>query len=781
MKLGGLLCFGMLGPKSKIAVLCLAFGMSILLAAWIIPLPARLSSCPSSTVTFNDGIPAHVNLSCDDKWRLNARFDLIDKRYTASLVRFEDKRFWWHFGFDPFSLMRATFQNIRSGKVVSGASTLTMQLVRVLEPRPRTFSSKLVEILRAIQFEIRFSKRRIIEMYLEFAPYGKNIEGVTTASLAYFGHLPNHLSATEIAILLAVPQSPSDRYPTPRNKERLTSVSRNISSRLRDWEFQDNESFQFNAAMIPEKLIDFPRRIPHVVASLSDNLRDSPRIVSSIDLGIQNLAETILAGYRKKLSLQKINNASVLIVEHATGQVRAAIGNFDFWDDKNGGQIVGFKVRRSPGSTLKPVLYAMALDRGLALPETLVPDVPLEFVGFSPKNYDGFYSGLVTFERALSHSLNIPFVHMLSLIGVEDFLAVLRKLGFRSFSSDPHRYGLSSAVGGIEVTAEELAGLYSSFARGGAWMPLQWVDMKQYSSTSTPALSSGAVWMLKKGLSLRDRPDFPFRREINDKSAGIHWKTGTSFGFRDAWAAGFESKYTAVVWLGNFDHSPSAELVGSNSAAPILFDLLEGLGGFEAFVSKGSRPADVIEQRVCSFSGLPANAHCEHTQMSLGLAQKTDMPVCPFHIKVDVDLETGAALTPACRIDRNYESRVFLKMPRDVQRWLSDTGQIFPKLPELADFCENVSSHAPPEILSPEPDRTILLIRGMSPDVQRIALEAGLQASAAKASWFVNGEYLGTVSGHTRLWWTPSLGEHEFTLTDERGQSARRTVKVSSP
>ncbi|NBX18538.1 MAG: penicillin-binding protein 1C [Proteobacteria bacterium] len=748
--------------------------------ALIIPLPARLSECPSKSVLFNDGIPAHVFLSCDGKWRMPVKLEHVDPRYTESLIQFEDKRFHWHFGLDPFALFRALAQNIKAGHTVSGGSTLTMQVVRVLEPRPRTLISKAIEAVRALQFELRFSKREIIEIYMQYAPFGKNIEGVAAASLAYYGHLPAELSPEQIAVLLAVPQSPADRFPDPKNYSELKKTASAIGSRLKERGVFKRHSLTPDFSNIPRYLKNFPRKIPHAAQISAADFRNRNTIRTTIDSGIQTLAEDILDSEKNSLNMQKINNAAVLILENSSGQIKAAIGNFDFWDEKHGGQIVGYKVPRSPGSTLKPFLYAMALEKGLALPETLLPDVPMNFAGFSPKNFDNKFSGLVSLETALSQSLNIPFVSLLKHIGVEEFLNKLRKMGVTSFSSQPERYGLSAIIGGLEVTPEELAGLYATLARNGKWKPVKWVHTDANEAPSATIFSEGSVWMVKKALSIRDRPDFPNRRSINDKVSGIRWKTGTSFGQRDAWAAGFNQNYTVVVWLGNFDNSASSALIGSESAAPVLFNLLEGLSGRSTSDDADLQPPDVFNAEVCSFSGLPATDACERRKNVHVLASARHLKSCPYHVKVDVDLQSGKALTQMCKLRRPHYSKVFMKLPVDVRRWITDTSQNLPNPPPVAESCSPPQSLEGPRIVSPAAGHTVLLIAGLGAEKQKVALEADLPDSSDEANWFLNGKYLGSTSGHDRLWWTPSAGEHELALTDGSGRTVSRRIRVKN-
>lgn len=732
-------------------------------------------------ILFRNRIPAHLFLSCDDKWRINQALAETDGRYIKALMRFEDKRFYWHLGVDPIALIRATFQNLTAGKVVSGSSTITMQVVRVLEPRPRTIASKMIEALRAVQLELRFSKKEILELYLRFAPFGRNIEGVAAASLAYFGHLPSALSFDETATLLAIPQDPTARFPQPENFERLQRATAKIARRMAGWSLFKEIGTGHPEPKIPRFLRPFPREIPHVALWLSSRYPDRSEILTTLDAGIQTVAENIFSTSAHTLQTQSIHNGSIVVVDHKSSEIRAAVGNFDFWDTAHAGQISGFDVPRSPGSTLKPVLYTLAIDRGIYLPSTLIPDVPTRFSGYTPRNFDETFAGLIKFDEALAQSRNVPFVNLLHRIGIEEFLTLLRRMGVRSLNPQPGRYGLSAIVGGLEITPLELAGIYTTLARNGTWKPLRWLVSPAGINDGQPIFSEGAAWLTRQTLSLRDRPDFPNRRSINDTSKQIHWKTGTSFGQRDAWAAGFGQNHTAVVWLGNFDNRPSAALVGAEAAAPLLFNLIEAIDHSKAQTEENPSPAQVEETEVCAFSGMPAGHACTQKRIVHALQGKTPATVCPYHIHVDIDLATERSLTQACRLGRRYETRTFVRLPHEMRKWLTDTGQNLPTPPPLAGFCKKVQTLETPKIITPVENQTLLLMAGVNPENQKVGFEAELPPDASEASWFVNGEFMGTTSGDERIWWSPEVGEHEIVLTDEVGRMARRIIRVRVP
>jgi penicillin-binding protein 1C len=788
---GGPLRSGRTGLRRRLRVLrgiglvLLGLAAAALAAAWLVPLPSRLAAPPSQVIEWRDGGVAHVFVAPDGRWRPEVRPEEIDPAYLQALFRLEDRRFRAHLGVDPVAVVRAALSNAARGRRVSGASTLTMQLVRVLEPRPRTLTSKAIEALRAVQLELRLGKRRILAAYLQFLPFGGNVEGVEAASLAWFGHRPTALSAAEIALLLAVPQDPNRRAPGPGHEERLRAARDRVARRLaalgalprgRGPARTDAQLLaEITSTPVPAAPRPFPRAALHAAAWLRAQHPAASRIRSTLDAGTQKVADRLAAAAAPELASSGIHGGAVVVVDHRTGEVRALVGNLDFWDDEHGGQIVAFDTPRSPGSALKPVLYGMAIERGLAGPRTLVTDVPTAYGSYAPRNFDGGFEGLVPLEDALSRSLNVPFVNLLRDLGVEPFLGKLRAMGVRSLDPRPGQYGLSAAVGGIELTPLELAGIYTALARGGDFIDL---------STTAPGppqargrvLAPGAAWLVAQALAIRDRPDFPERRQLTGAKADIRWKTGTSFGHRDAWAAGWDATHAAVVWLGNVDGTASRALVGGEVAAPILFDLLEALGDRAAPSAAVPAPPDLTWVEVCALSGRAPTAACKERRLVPALRSAVPIEPCPYHRRVEVDLATGKALTPGCRAGHPREARDFVIWPSSVRSLLRAHERELPEPPELHPDCVRGGARRPPSIVSPQAGQVALLAPGVPLERQEIPLEA--EADVGKLSWFVDGEFVGTVRADERVWWRPRVGKHDVVVTDEAGLSARRELVV---
>lgn len=768
-------------------VAALVAAVAVLGAAWLVPLPARLSLPDASVVRWRDGGVAHATLAPDDRWRLPASVDTVDPAYVAALLAYEDARFRWHPGVDPLAVGRAVAQNVSAGRVVSGASTLTMQVVRLSEPRPRTLASKATEAVRAVQLELRLSKDEILSAYLRLAPYGGNLEGVEAASWAYFGHGADTLTAAEVALLLAIPQDPNARAPGRAEPATLRAARDHVSARLAEagalplgegeaTRGVDDVLATVRATPVPRAATPLPRSAPHAAAWFARQPGGpvaGRAVRTTLDRGEQGLAERVVASHRASLERRGIRDVAVVVVDWQTAELRALVGGHDFWSDAAGAQIPAFGVPRSPGSTLKPLAYAAAIDDGTALPGFLVPDVPVAHGTWRPSNYDGTFDGLVRLEDALSRSLNVPFVELLAQDGVPTFLSRLRAMGVTSLDPRPGHYGLSLIVGGIELTPVEVAGIYAGLAADGRGRTLRW-RADDPPLPERAVFSPGAAWLTQRALRLRDRPDFPARREISAMPRGLHWKTGTSFGHRDAWAVGSGRRRTVAVWLGNLDQTPSRRLVGSEAAGPLLFDLLEALD--DGLPAEPVSPSDLAPVEVCALSGRLPGAACPHTRPALARTAAVPVERCDMHVRISVDTETGRRVRPGCRDGRAVEERVVVQWPTRVRRWLDDQWLHQPQAPPLDPACAPLATGAAPRIVSPPAGGVAVLIPGMPASEQEIPLEA--ESATGPLHWFVNGERVGSAPADGRVWWEPRPGAHEVVVMDPAGRSARVEVRV---
>ena len=773
--------------KYKFRLLAILFGFlgtctAVIGLAYIMPLPERLSVPASTVIQYRDQSPIYFFLSADDKWRLPVELKKVDPNYVKALLRFEDKRFFHHPGIDPFALARAALLNFRRDRIVSGGSTITMQLVRILEPRPRTYRSKIIECLAALQLETRMSKPQILNSYLQYLPFGGNIEGVESAAYAYFGHNAQALSPFEIAFLLSVPQDPGPRNPSKQNlKERKDAIGEIASRLCAEKIIRPQIVEEIKKTPLPAQFKPFPRNAAHAAVWLARKFPEKKIILTTLRKDLQQVAEKTLNSYREECNRQGVYNGSVVVIDNRTSEVLALVGNFDFWDNEHQGQVIGFLAPRSPGSTLKPFIYALAIDQTIALPSYLVPDIPMRFGGYSPKNYDDRFRGLVRLEDALAQSLNIPFISLLDKIKVEPFLSFLSDCGITTRSDQPGYYGLSIAVGALDVNLIELANLYAMLARQGEYLDYR-VILSNEKRQTRAVLSPAATFLTVRALSIKDRPDFPYRREVAELPPQIHWKTGTSSGHRDAWAIGSNPEFTVGVWLGNFDTTPSIALTGGQLAGPILFDLLDALSN-RAYPENNPhiRPPGLAEVEVCAFSGYLPGKNCPEKKKVLAPISNLPSKTCPFHQNFQVDIKTGYYLPPACRNGRAWTDKTFVVLPATVRRWISDNQLMAPAPPSPLPECQYPATQTPPKIVAPQSEAVYILIPGLNPNKQQIPLEAETSNRETELTWFVNGKFLAKAPAQQRVWMPPSPGMHQIRVVDYSGHFDQVDIKIIKP
>jgi len=519
----------------------------------------------------------HSFLSADEKWRMYIEPNEISPLLKKTFLEKEDKYFYYHPGVNPFALARAFFNNVVQGKRTSGASTITMQVVRLLHPRKRTYGNKVIEIIESFQLELSQSKDEILNLYLNLVPYGGNIEGVKSVALLYLDKMPQQLSLSECVALSIIPNRPNSLKPGKHN-ERI-----NVAKNLWLKRHQENGVFpnrDIEAARQEEfigKRKSSPKELPHLSRRLKNTFPGQYNIISTIESEKQKKAEKLLVTYAKSLSYQGINNASVLVIDNHTKEVVTYIGSPDFNDDKHGGQVDGIRAVRSPGSTLKPFLYGLAMEEGLITPMTRLMDVPLNFQGYEPENYDGEFHGSITANNALASSLNLPAVRLLDKYKTRNFIAKLVDAGFDQIARDENKLGLSMILGGCGVTMEELCALFTSFANNGTMEKIRYTSIEGVGEKTQQLLSPEANFLMSRIMLDVSRPDLPGAWRNTANLPEIAWKTGTSYGRKDAWSIGYNKDYTIGVWVGNFDNRGVPEMSGAGSAAPLLFQLFNAL------------------------------------------------------------------------------------------------------------------------------------------------------------------------------------------------------------
>lgn len=746
-----------------------------ILGPWLVPLPARIDVPYSQVVTDRHGRALRIFLTPDEKWRVETHLDEIDPLLVRATVCFEDRFFWFHPGVNPLALLRAAWQNMRAGRIVSGGSTLSMQLARIVEPRPRTWRSKLIETLRALQYELRLGKRRILELYLSRAPYGGNLEGVTAASLAYFGRPPRRLTPAEVAFLVSLPQAPVSRFLLRAAPSEVTKARDRVLARMRACGLLSEAAYRSALReSVPTGLRPMPARAPHATDYLHALFPDTTRIRSTLDANVQRTVESLVQAYRPLVYRNGATQVSVVVIENATRKVRALVGSLDYWDEAHDGQVPGFLAPRSPGSALKPFLYALALQKGVITTETLLEDYPTNIRGYQPINFSGTFRGLVRAEEALAYSLNVPFVHLLRRTGFRDFLRLLERGGVDVRPGMD--YGLSVITGALEVRLLDLTNLYVTLARDGWHGPPVLVE-----DSNPPAerrlLHPGAVVLTRRALALRDRPDAPHLRSVTLPRATVYWKTGTSWGRRDAWSVGFHAGYTVGVWVGNFSGEGAEGIVGGELAAPLMFDILNALPA-SARELKPPPDADLTRVPVCPFSGERPTDACPGVRWVLAVRDAAPLRACPYHRRLLVERDSGRRMCPW----RSYA-------PDEV------TARVFTVLPPLAAAFLGVpastepppsESCGPPEaapelrILSPLDGATYLLsadVRGSGD----IPLRAVTPAPDRRIFWFVNDQFVGSTASGDVWRIRPSPGPVTVVAVDSTGRSDRVHLQVLPP
>jgi penicillin-binding protein 1C len=768
----------------------LAAGLGFLLLDRLFPFPLERLERPAATVVEDrHGEPLRFFLAADERWRLPVSYDELPEELRRAVVASEDQRFFHHPGVDPLAVLRATVHNLRARRVVSGASTLTMQIARMADPAPRTIGAKAREAFRALQLERHFTKRELLEIYLNLAPYGGNLEGVGAAARFYYGKPVEQLALGEIGLLVALPRSPR-LYDPVQHPEAALAVRDKVLRQLRDrGAFTDQQVREAMRVPVPRRRLSAPFEAPHFARRVVEESgasqagqRTASRIRTSLDLELQQVAEEKVETYVRRLRSQGIGNAAAVVVENSSHRVRAWIGSGGFEESEHSGQVDGVLARRSPGSTLKPFLYGLAFDDGQVVPASYLLDVPTDYAGYVAENYDGTYRGRVEAQQALVHSLNAPAVRLLAGVGLGEFFDLLQRGGARSLDRPAYRYGLPLILGSGELTLLELAQLYSALANGGEYFPATWAAEERASQAGVRELgerllSEESAWLLTETLLQVERPDLPRAWSLSRSAPAVAWKTGTSYGHRDAWAVGYSRRFTIAVWVGNFDGSPRHGISGSEHASPLLFDL------FRALDPGGPGPAKPTllrlgELEVCSLSHLRPGPHCPRTVQVTALPGKTRLPLCDHHRRALADADTGELLDGTCLADRRRAWREYTAYPAELVAWWRSRGQQVAETPTFADGCAGAAGDRGPRILSPDP-ATPYRLRPEAPlRDQRLPLVARAQAEVRRLYWYQDGLLIGSTTPEDHLMLEPHPGHHRLVVTDDRGRSSGVTYRV---
>ena len=760
------------GPRARRGV---GSALVLLLAFFAIPVP-RVEAPLSSVLVDGDDHLLGATVASDEQWRFPGT-GRVPARYARAVIVYEDKRFPWHPGVDPLAVGRALKLNLAQGDVVSGASTLTMQAVRISRGNPpRTLSEKLLESLLALRLEAACSKDTILAMYAQNAPFGGNTVGLEAAAWRYFGRTPDELSWAEAATLAVLPNSPALIHPG-RNRDALRRKRDALLHELAS--LGDLDAIGLEAALaesIPEVQASMPRIAPHLLAHAAGT-----RIETTLDADLQGRAAAVIERHQKLVSGLGVQNLAAVIVELESGKVLAYIGNV------KPGEVTGSHVdivtaKRSTGSVLKPFLYALMLGEGRLLPRQLVPDVPARIGGFSPQNFDHAYQGAVPAATALARSRNVPAVWMLRDYGVGRFTAALRTMGMTTLFRPADQYGLSLVIGGAEGSLWELVGLYRDLgltvthADGPLPGVMHWRDVAD-AAARQPILDAGAASLTLEALIEVNRPGAEAGWRQFRGADAVAWKTGTSQGFRDAWAIGLTRTHVIGVWAGNADGEGRPGLTGYEVAAPVLFDL------FDLLPSAGgvfpTPRAQLTTLEVCSDSGMLAGPACVATKTQSAPLAGERAGRCSHCQPIHCDAGCTHRVTSACASTGSMETHSWFVLPAAQEWYYAKRHPEYRPLPPVRYDCRSgVALNPPLALLSPAPSAEVYIPVETNGERGRVVFEASHRSIGAELYWHLDDAFLQTTTAPHQVAVAPPPGTHRITIVDVDGFRVERRFRV---
>ncbi|MDO5656456.1 MAG: penicillin-binding protein 1C [Flavobacteriaceae bacterium] len=739
-------------------------------------LPRPLFQVPYSTVLFSsDGQLMGGSIAEDGQWRFPEN-DSVPNKFRICITQFEDAWFDYHPGVNPVSLARAFRQNMASDKIVSGGSTISMQTIRLAKKNPRrTYFEKIVEMLQSLRLEISYSKESILKKYVAHAPFGGNVVGLDAASWRYFGKLPHQLSWSESATLAVLPNAPSIIFPG-KNQHKLELKRNGLLKKLKDNNFITEEDY--NLALLeslPQKPNALPQMAYHLLHTASQNNKGE-RISSTLNSQLQNQLNSIAKRHHQNLQVQEIHNLAILVTEVETGDVKAYIGNVNNPEKSHSDDVDIVKAHRSSGSILKPFLYENMLHRGELLPNMLLDDTPSDIT----ENYDKTYDGLVPAEQALSRSLNVPAIDMLQKSGIEKFYHQLKKLEFSTLNQPAVHYGLSLIVGGAEVSLWDLSRTYRNmvFQLNHPELErfstdIQFTDLNKKIVEKNSAFDVQAVYLTMKAMQQVVRPTAETGWHMFGKNL-IAWKTGTSHGFRDAWAVGMTPEYVVSVWVGNADGEGRPGIIGLKAAAPILFDVFQLLPTDKDFVEPTT---GWVAAETCSLSGYKSGLFCSESKIIKVPALAENMPSCPYHHRIHLDATGWYRVNSDCYSVSDMVSKDFFVLP-PVQEWYFQKKNVwYQKLPAFHPSCENDNSIAF-ALIYPKNFTRILLPIDFEGKRQPVVFQLAHRHRNQRVFWYLDHQYIGETIETHHMPLTPEPGEHTLILSDESGNRLVKKFRI---
>lgn len=769
--------------------------MCLFLLVWFwVSLPRVLFQDPTSTVIEDrEGKLTGARIAPDGQWRF-PQIDSVPRKFALAITCFEDNYFYQHFGVNPLAMGRAMVQNYRTGRVVSGGSTLTMQVIRLSRKgQGRTLLEKGIEMILATRLELSHTKNEILALYASHAPFGGNVVGLEAAAWRYFGRSPEELSWAEAATLAVLPNAPALIHPG-RNRQLLLEKRDRLLTRMLEANIITQPEFDLALLEpLPDKPVPIPQLAPHLLTRFY--LSQPGQLVrTTIDSRLQKRANYIATKHLQNLRANEIHSLAMMVMDVETGDVLAYVGNDPEPQQNNKGLFVDvITAPRSTGSILKPLLFAGMMQDGEILPSTLIPDVPSYYFGYVPKNYDGNYDGMVPARRALARSLNVPAVGMLMDYKVERFLHLLKKLGLNTFSESARHYGLSLILGGGEATLWDLCGMYGSLARTlnhynnhssryyqNDLHPPNLVQANSHKGLGEPmdnfVLSAAVLYHMFEAMVEVNRPDEEASWRLYG-SGRIAWKTGTSFGGRDAWAVGVTPRYVVAVWAGNAGGEGRPDLTGLGSAAPVLFDMFDQLPRNQWF---GVPYDDMAQVPVCRHSGHRAGTYCQPVDSAWVPLRGLVSEACPYHQLVHLDASGRYRVTDGCESVDAMQHRPWFVLPPTEEWYYKRKDPTYVSLPPWREGCQSNTGAVPMELVYPKHFTKVFIPIGLDGQTGRVVLEAAHRQADAVVYWHLDEEFMGTTRHIHQLSVNPAPGLHILTLVDNAGYSISQKFEVAA-
>ena len=757
---------------TKKVILCI---LAFLVTGYIFCLPRHLFHVPYSTVvTDRNEELLGARIASDGQWRFPPR-NTTPEKIKECLITFEDKHFYHHWGVNPFAIGRAFYQNVKNKRIVSGGSTLTMQTIRLARNESRTFREKLIEMIWATRLEFRASKEEILSMYISHAPFGGNVVGLDAAAWRYFGHSADDLSWAESAMLAVLPNAPAMIHLSKGRKTLLDKRNR-LLKQLLEKKTIDSSTYEL---AISEPLPDEPHALPQIAPYLVSRFyqeRNGEYSRSTINKGIQTQIEDLAERWSNEFRRSDIRNLAILVIDIPSNQVVAYCGNVHFDRKQGGNQVDVIQAPRSTGSILKPFLYYAMLQEGSLLPDMLLPDVPVNINGFTPQNFSMQFEGAVPASEALARSLNIPAVTMLQRYGVPKFHSFLQQIGLKTINRSSSHYGLSLILGGAEATLWDVTNAYAMMGRSLLQLPQTSCSLLLPTSRiteSTGPFQPGAVWQTFDALKEVNRPE-----EIDWKSIPsmqtIAWKTGTSYGFRDAWAVGVTPRYAVGVWVGNATGEGKPGLVGAQTAGPVLFDIFNLLPSSSWF----TRPAGIfVEAEVCRKSGHLKGRFCDETDTLLVLPAGLRTEACPYHHLVTLSADESQRIYENCANTEPTLRKSWFTLPPVWEWYYKQHHPEYKPLPPFKAGCGE-DTFQPMQFIYPPMNARIKLPKQLDGSKGFLTVELAHNNPNATVFWHLDETYQAQTQDFHKISLQPAAGKHSLTAVDGEGNTISTTFFV---